>query len=253
MKQRWMLILAMGSSQGWALSNETAKIFDKKNRKLAAPPKSLRADKENPKLRFNDQVDRAPSSEAAIESQPVQSMPEFKDPELQSYWDNRVEKREDRLTKFAFSGQRTFGLGFVGAGAYGVFGMEFDFTAGQDWSFGFGLGTGMTYSTWGLHGRYFLKQGRLSSFIEAGYANWYMGKVPTSTEGDSSNYLLKRFVYQNGQPPGSASRANIVYPGLGLLYQNSSGLAAMAQLQYMISARDFSGGLFASSGIYYYF
>jgi hypothetical protein len=249
----WILLLAFTSMQAQALSNETAKIFSKKNRKLAAPPKSLRADKENPAVRFNEGAERSPASEAAVDSQPVQAMPEFKDPDLQSYWDSRSERREDRLTKFAFSGQRTFGLGFVGAGAYGVFGMEFDFTAGQDWSFGFGLGTGMTYSTWALHGRYFLKQGRLSSFLEAGYANWYMGKVPTSASTDSSNYLLKRFVYDGGRAPSAASRANIIYPGLGLLYQNTSGLAAMAQLQYMISARDFSGGLFAASGIYYYF
>ena len=149
---------------------------------------------------------------------------------------------------------RVFGLGFVGAGAYGVFGGEVEFDFGQRWAGGFGLGTGIDYSSWGLYSRYYLREERIRTFLQMGYANWYMGKVPPRGQEVAPSFITNRFFEKTASGGFKAdNRAHIVYPGIGVFFQQSDGLAAMVQLQYFISATDFSGALFGSLGVYYYF
>ncbi len=118
---------------------------------------------------------------------------------------------------------------------------------------GFGLGTGMSYSTWGVHGRYFLQKSRWSTLVEMGYAQWHLGRVPRDGSAVIPNHLYRIFFEGSGRGILKPKTAHIVYPGIGVLYQHRSGLAALFELQYFVSATNFSGALFGTTGVYFYF
>jgi hypothetical protein len=183
----------------------------------------------------------------ALQEVPVQSVESSRRAEL------RAERRQSRVGEYAFSGERVFGIGFVGAGPYGIFGTEFDFAVEEQLSVGFGIGTGMTYSTWGLQARKYFQGGRLNTFVQAGYANWYMGRVSNRDFEVRPQYIAERFFDQDSRGYKEGSRVHVAYPGLGVLFQHSSGLAAIVQIQYLLSLSDFSGALSGSAGLYFYF
>lgn len=246
-----------------AVSPRTAEIFRKERRELSPPPRKLRANSENADLRYatgaervsrklaseeEDRESRSASATASIESDDEDERDEgapfrrFK-PRARSVFPRRSQ---------GYSGDRTFGLGFLGAGAYGVFGAEVDFGVTRDWSAGFGVGTGMSYSTWGAHGRYYFQNARWSPLVEVGYAQWHLGRAPVDGSAVLPSHLTKILFAPNGRLRDS-STAHVIYPGMGVLYQHRSGLAAIAELQYFISATNFTGALFGTMGAYFYF
>jgi len=230
---------------GFALSPEAARILSKKNRKLSAPPKSLKANQANVDLRY------ASGRKRMAASNDVQTIPVTNPSDYSSQSPTMSFEYSSSASKL----ERVFGLGFVAAGAYGVFGVETDFSLMDAWTFGFGLGTGMTYSSWGAHSRYLFRQGEaLTPFVELGYSNWHLGKLSSREADILPLHLANRFFQKN--PNGSlveGDTAHIIYPGFGVNYIMKSGLAVTAQVQYMIHLRDFSGGLAGSTGLYYYF
>jgi hypothetical protein len=149
--------------------------------------------------------------------------------------------------------ERVFGMGFMSAGAYGVFGAEVDFALLEEWTFGFGVGTGMDFSSWGVHSRYVMRKAALSPFVELGYANWRLGKVSERTSDALPSYLARRFFEPKEGGGVTSSTAHILYPGIGVSYMFPSGMTLVGQAQYMVQLRDFSGGLTGSAGLYYYF
>ena len=296
-KHGWVALALTISGSAVAEDARVDDIFNRQNRVLLAPPKSLLANRENFDERLKSEksrLGRKPGSNSGLplanendddnsdlEEAQMAPMPTVKpigtgptrlnvpSPSVQSRSSlsegtertkrastsvARGSRQKSRET-YGFSGERVFGLGLIGAGAYGVFGVETDFAVNQELSVGFGLGTGMTYSTWGLYSRFFLKQGaRINTFFQVGYANWFLGKAPTGTGQINPNFLTERFFTRNANGVVLESqRAHLIYPGIGVMYQHASGLAASVQLQYMISIKDFSGGLFGAMGLYYYF
>jgi hypothetical protein len=239
------------------VSQTASEILNKKNRVFEPPPKSLKANSEDKEFRIKTEAKRV---EEGLKSFPVG------DPETNSESQegattststktlrSKLKNRDAIRRGYGFSGERVFGLGFVGAGAYGIFAGEIDVAVNDDLSLGAGLGTGMSYSSWGLYARFYMKQSTLSSFFQAGYANWYMGKAPESAEDLAPYYLTKRFfVSETGRLPQSL-RIHLLYPAMGVLYQHESGLAITGQLQYLINIQDFFGGLAGSLGFHYYF
>jgi hypothetical protein len=237
-----------------ALSPEAASILSKKNRRLESPPKALRASEANVDLRYASGRSRLASSPSAQDSADLESVP------VTSPNDYINTPIGGSSMSFDYSPNRskldrTFGLGFVSAGAYGVFGAEVDFALLDEWTFGFGVGTGMNYSTWGLHSRYLLrKSSAFTPFVELGYANWRIEKVSNRGGDVMPSHLAQRFFSKNSDGRLiSGDTAHIVYPGFGISYMLSSGLTLSAQGQYMIHLGDFSGGLTGSAGIYFYF
>lgn len=276
-----------------AYSDKVNRIFDKRQRTLDAPPRSLRADRKpstpaaSPRFPAADsepgstvmasgkEVPSGPSdggtvnpatalpapprnieTESRMEKldfQPVAPLGRPRPVPQTSYMErNRSAIRSDKLSSVAFSGERVFGIGFVGGAQYGVFGAEIDFKVDESWSAGFGWGTGMSYSTWGLHARRYLHRGTFSTFMKFGYANWHLGQVPRDGENVSPQFLVKRFLGVDGNLVLNKT-AHLVYPSIGIDYQHESGIAFHALLQYLVGVSDFSGALYAGAGFFYYF
>ena len=260
MKQKLVGLLASTAllSSSLSFANKTAEIFDKNNRVLEDPPKTLRANEEARDYRIQAEAARLEKRKPASSSDnPAMIITKDLDevPVQVPYTERPLRSGRPMYSNHGFNGERIFGIGLIGAGAYGVFGAEIEFAALDSWSVGMGLGTGMSYSTWGLFGRYFLKEGeKLSTFIQGGFTQWTLGKASASARPVSPKFLAERFFTQrNDQGVIAAQRANLIYPSVGVLFQQSTGIAATIQLQYLISLKDFSGGMFGALGMHYYF
>jgi hypothetical protein len=232
-------------------ANEVSRILNKDNRNLDNPPASLRANNESSDMRYATGIKRtqaALNSGESLETVPVQSTePSFQTPQYTARY------RPSRALSEWF-GERNLGVGFIGGGAYGVFGAETDLKITDDWSAGIGVGTGMSYRTWGLHGRYLFRQSPLTGFIEGGYANWYVYKVSKTGREVYPQHMSERFLERKNGVLLPGTRAHLLYPGVGMLYKHKSGMGAMAQVQYFINASGgFTGALGASGGLYMFF
>jgi len=258
--------------------DDVSKIFDKNQRRLENPPTALRSNDTNADTRYFSGMKRLNRSVGAEDESQSQVPPsdanslEVMDPITSisnpqpaptassrvvivrdGISDSRDQKRQASLSEYGFNGRRVFGVGFVGAGAYGIFGAEVDFGFGNDWSGGFGIGTGMAYSTWGLHARKTFATGNLTPYFQVGYANWFLSRNPYREDEIYPLYLGEQFLQDKDGNFKVRKRIHLVYPALGLLYQSESGLAFMMHLQYLISALDFKGALAGSFGMHFYF
>jgi len=255
---------------GTALADAT-QIFNKNRRTLNPPQRNLKTSNENFKERVESESERfhrvpadsttpqgtngaeksAQKSNSTEDSLVITTQP-VSAPAVTNTSGRSTRKVARRGTR-QFDGERIFGIGIVGAGSYGIYGTELEFAFDEQTTFAVGLGTGMSFSTWGFHGRrFFNSSGRLSTFMEAGYANWYMGKSPTQPRESVGNYLAYRFFFENSDVQ-QRKRVDILYPSIGVMGHFKSGLALSAQLQYMVALHDFSGGLYGSAGLYFYF
>lgn len=244
------LLFSAMSAQAASLSPEAVRILSRKNRRLEAPPRDLRASEANVDLRYASGQRRLAANDAPAGNLELETIPVTNPRDYMRSGSSSAALSFDYESRRASKLDRVFGLGFVSAGAYGVFGAELDFSLLESWTFGFGIGTGMDYSSWGLHSRYLFRKAALTPFVELGYANWNLQKVSQRNNEVMPAHLAKRFF---GSVDSDGGTAHIFYPGIGLNYMLDSGLSLAAQAQYMIHLKDFSGGLTASAGIYYYF
>jgi hypothetical protein len=235
-------------------SGKVQKVFDKDRRQLSPPPKSLRADEANPDTRYTNGVKRlnktSKSSSATDEAEELTVDVEEEGEAAATSTSGTATRKRGAST---FDGERVLGLGLAGGGAYGVFGAEIDFAITGPWSAGFGVGTGMSYATWSAYGRYYFNQGKINPFFQFGYANWQLGKISAQGSKVQPEFLANRFF---GATDGVVTKGGIlhlVYPSIGFLFQSQTGLAFVAQLQYLINARDANGALYGGFGFYYYF
>jgi hypothetical protein len=279
--RNWILpmtlsLLTLGAHARDSDVEQLAKIFDRKERQLESPPKSLRATgSATDEKRFEEGIDRiqrriatdATEYENSDENSELgerkvnaplvpsaASSPESRKGKIVIIRENRREKRQGVLESYSFDGTRAVGIGLVGAGPYGIFGAEFDLSFGSKWSGGFGIGTGMAYSTWGIYGRKYFLEGPISTFLQLGYANWTIGGRPYREKALYPQYLSKLFF---GEDPRSADSVrkpvHLIYPATGILFQTKSGLAYSLALQYFINAANFTGALYAGTGMHFYF
>lgn len=245
-------------------------IFDKQNRDLDPPPKSLRADSAQANLRYSSGMKRlnrklasegddegtAPASEGeevSADINPQDAAHGEVEARPRARRKRRGGKKREHTADAAFDGERVLGIGLIGAGAYGVFGAEVDFGIEDRFSLGFGLGTGMTYATWSAYGRYYFNEGKVNPFFQGGYANWYIGKTSTTGSTVKPEFLANRFFGANQGIVTSGTRLHLLYPSIGVLFQSQTGLALTVQLEYLISMKDFNGALYGGFGFHYYF
>lgn len=255
-----------------ALPNDVSQVFDRNKRKLDTPPSSLRSDDVNAETRYSVaedsledamqvNTDAEGATQTDLDSQPIQDLSGGEDdtyvyPPKRKVVVNselRSQERAAKLEEYAFSGKRIFGVGFIGAGAYGIFGAEIDFGFNDEWTGGLGIGTGMTYATWGLHARRFFQQGSLTPYFQVGYANWVMNSAPREEKDVFPLYLGEQFLLDNDGNYKVGEHVHLVYPAIGVIFQSSSGLAFQLHLQYLLSALNFTGALAGSFGFYFYF
>jgi hypothetical protein len=249
-------LLALESLSAQALSQRTIDIFDKRNRVLDPPPDALRSNQAELGYRYSAEAQRLKRA-PAMDSDAINeaALVEDEDPDNSRHLRKnlRRERRRKAESEYDFAGDGLFGVGFVGAGPYGIFGAEAELAVGKRLYVGAGLGTGMSYSSWALHARYTLVKGQsLNTFFEAGYANWQLGRVSTSGKELRPSYLADRFFSDDGRlDPGE--HAHMVYPGLGVVFQGDSGLAASMQVDYLMNLNGFEGGWTAAMGFYFYY
>lgn len=240
--------LILFSSISFSLSPEAQRILSRQNRKIDSPPSGLKADKANLDYRYAKGVERTEavsSPSESIQRVPVDSV--YKETESKA-----AIKDERGLGQFL--GERNLGIGLISAGAYGIFGAEVDLTVSNNWTAGLGIGTGMTYRTWGFHSRYLFRPSALTGFVEAGYSNWYLHKASKTGEAIYPQHMADRFLTNSSGAYVSGARAHLVYPGFGILYKHRSGMGAIAQVQYFINTSGgLQGALGASAGLYLYF
>lgn len=254
-----------------AVPSDVSKVFDRNKRKLDSPPSSLRSNDTNADTRysvaedsFEDAMQVNTSADGAqqtdLDSQPIQDLSgadeSYQLPSKRKVVVNpelRSQERAAKLEEYAFSGKRIFGVGFVGAGAYGIFGAEIDFGFDDEWTGGLGIGTGMSYATWGLHARRFFQQGSLTPYFQVGYANWVMNSAPRGEKDVFPLYLGEQFLIDSDGNYKVKEHIHLVYPAIGVMFQSSSGLAFQLHLQYLLSALSFTGALAGSFGFYFYF
>jgi len=256
-----------------AVPEDVSRIFDKSQRQLSSPPASLRSNQTSSDSRYFSGVDRlnrrvgsvqdqsAPAEEGDLEvSTPVQAPPQARPvnaPDSKVViireGSGREERRQEKMGTYGFDGRRVFGVGFVGAGSYGIFGAEADFSFGNDWSGGIGIGTGMAYATWGFHARHYFQSGNLTPYFQAGYANWTLHRDPYRESEVYPVYLGEQFLQKKDGSFKVRESVHLIYPALGVLFQSQSGLAFTMQLQYLISALDFKGALAGGFGLHLYF
>lgn len=254
------------SQSAFALTAAVQEIFDKNNRRLAPPPKSLRADRANMDYRYSNGAERADELKrkngyggAVAEAPNDEDYEKLNTPvraplSPDSYSESSTStRRHNRKIVSSFSGERIFGLGFVGGGAYGVFGLESDFTVAPQWSAGVGVGTGMAYTTWSAYGRYYFKESAWNPFFQIGYANWHLQKSSKTGDKISPEFLAGRFFEDKNGNVAEGQRLHLLYPAVGVLYQSPTGFAVSTQLQYFISVNGFTGGLYGDLGFHFYF
>lgn len=280
-----VLSLAPFISFAAEVDEEISKIFDRRQRQLSSPPKSLRArGASKDDARFQEGLNRVqrrmattpeepatdavddtadiPAAEGDLSETKVNaplipaaaSTSESRKGKIVIIRESRREKRQGVLNSYSFDGNRAVGLGLVGGGAYGIFGAEVDLGFGAKWSGGFGVGTGMAYSTWGIYARKYFSEGPLSTFIQIGYANWNISGVTYREKAIYPEYLANLFFDKSPSGDFSSRKGvHLVYPSTGFLYQTKSGLAYSLALQYFINSANFTGALYAGTGMHFYF
>jgi len=290
MKKLFLIIIALFSPlAARALSSQAERIFSKERRVIPPPPRTLLAERGPPTpgryayrvATESSRTSRAPRQPAAahrkkykdieVSTQPVkeeeieevaeEASAVEEQPVTEPYAKKKSKKRSSQSENGEYGANtdseverdKNFGLGLVGGGAYGIFGAEIAFKVDDQWSAGFGLGTGMSYDTWGLQSRYHFREGTFSPFVQGGYANWYLRRISRTGEKVKPEYLANRFFDDKNGQLSEEKRLHLLYGGIGVLYQGTGGVATSVQLQYFIHLRGFEGGLFGALGVYYYF
>lgn len=240
-----------------AYSTRTQEIINKKNRTLSAPSRDITAYQENAVARYQSESKRLSKTDIEGVDNSDPTSPEKAEAADDAESDDKDESRPKSTSSSSilqFSGERVFSVGFVGAGSYGVFGLDFEIGIDDNWAVGGGLGTGMTYSTWDLHGKYYFNNSkRISPFAQFGYANWNMRRVSRSGEKGRPQYLTDRFFADKSGNVTKAQQRHLVYPGVGILLLEGSGLGASAQLIYLISLSNSVGALYGGVGFHLFF
>lgn len=241
-----------------AYSAKTQEIINRKNRTLQSPSKDITAYQEDAVARYNSESRRLSGNRTDIEGvdnpDPTSESAKKKAEEEKDTEDSEGSKKVKHRSAFDFSGDRTFAVGFVGGSSYGIFGLDFEMGVNDSWAFGGGLGTGMSYSTWDLHGKYYFNStSKVNPYAQFGYANWNMRRVSRTGEKGRPEYLTDRFFSDKDGNITHAQSRHLVYPGLGVLFLDKSGLGASAQIVYLISLNNSAGALYGGVGLHLYF
>src|SRR5690606_28573060 len=105
-------------SQAQALSPEAASILSRKNRRLDAPPKALRASEASVDLRYASGRSRLASADALEPSTELESVPVTNPTDYRNLPSSAGTSFNFDYGSGSSKTDRVFGLGFVSAGAY---------------------------------------------------------------------------------------------------------------------------------------
>ena len=148
-----------------------------------------------------------------------------------------------------FKNERRFGAGVSAGGPLSSLGMEIEFNLEPEISIAGGLGTGGSYSTLAVKGRYFLLGDQVSPYFLMGIARWWSDGT---SERDIGPSVLKN-IFLEGADPRSGFSVWTLYPGIGVQFLHDSGFSLYAEAHYLFKVPSFSNGTYAGLGMSWFF
>ena len=115
---------------------------------------------------------------------------------------------------------KKFGAGIAAGGANGVLGVTSEFNLDPSLALSIGLGTGPSYGTFNVLGKYSLEAMYLSPYVKAGYSRWFnSGTMKTSA---TSSDILRQVFSERDLKSGKFD-ANFVVASIGAEYNQLEG------------------------------
>ncbi|NBT57618.1 hypothetical protein EBT16_02425 [bacterium] len=148
-----------------------------------------------------------------------------------------------------FKNERRFGAGVSAGGPLSSLGMEIEFNLEPEISIAGGLGTGGSYSTLAVKGRYFLLGDQVSPYFLMGIARWWSDGT---SERDIGPSVLKN-IFLEGADPRSGFSVWTLYPGIGVQFIHDSGFSLYLEAHYFFKIPNFANGTYAGMGASWFF
>ena len=145
--------------------------------------------------------------------------------------------------------QKRFGIGFSAGGPLSILGIEADVNLTEDFSLSGGLGTGLTYNTGMVKGRYFINGDWVSPYLGLAVARWW-------TEGTRETKVAPAVLNSKFLEPGTNLRDGfnvwLVAPSIGVQFMHAMGLSVFAEVHYLFRLFSMSNGTYAGLGLHWY-
>lgn len=148
-----------------------------------------------------------------------------------------------------FKEERRFGAGVGVGGPLSALGLEVEFNLDPRFSLSGGVGSGFSYSTFAVKGKYFLLGDQVSPYFLVGFARWWS---QGTLERDIGPSVLKN-IFLDGVDPRAGFSIWTVYPGIGVQFMHDSGFALYAEAHYLFKVPNFANGTYAGIGASWFF
>lgn len=142
------------------------------------------------------------------------------------------------------------GLGISAGGPLSIVGVELDVNVMPELSVGVGYGTGIDYQTLMSKARFFLLESWLAPYVGGGLARWWTGG--TKEKRLAPAVLANKFL-TSADDPAAGFDAWLLYPCVGLQLLHRTGFAVFAELEYLFRLPALGHGLYAGTGLHWYF
>lgn len=215
----------------------STQILDRRNRRLAPPPRTIKSDRFDPSERFEVALER---SETAVsisdEVTPVDG--------------TGVSNYEVLLGSNKKIRDKSVSLGVMSGGSSGVVGGRLEVAIQPIW-LSAQIGSGFDYSSWGMGLRkYLFPKLSFLPFFDLKYSQWTLKR---STDANASypfpTYATKKF-FANAY---EKQTAYFLSPGLGMAFLGNQGFGLELGAQYLWNFNVEQGALLGSLGLVRYF
>jgi len=167
---------------------------------------------------------------------------------------NRYKRSRDLETDL--KAKKKVGVSSTVAGAFGLFGVGIDLNFTRDVAFSIGAGLSQNFSAFNMNMKFALSDGSFQPYFVGGISRWSAngsnGEITHSTPG----FLESKFLSDSERRSGKFAK-NIIYPGLGLQYLNTSGdlegLGYFAEVLMMMEISSLAVAPTGGVGAIYYF
>ncbi len=211
----------------------TEDILNRRNRKLAPPPKNIKSDRFDPSERFEVALQRSESAVSLTET-----------------YDSSGPSFEVLLGTNRKIRDKSVSLGVMGGGVSGLVGARAEFSLPPVW-LSAQLGSGVDYSTWGLGVRkYLFPRLAFLPYFDLRYSEWSLKQADDpNVEYPFPAYATAKF-FDNAY---EKQTARLFSPGLGMAYMGRDGFGMEIGAQYLYSFNVEQGALLGSLGLVKYF
>lgn len=146
--------------------------------------------------------------------------------------------------------RKRFGLGVTAGGGLAIMGLEGDFNITPNFSASIGWGTGVDYSTFGVHARYYLLGEWVSPFIGLGFAHWW---ASANAPRDVGPAVLRNKFLDGVSDLSQGYNIFILYPSVGVQFMHHMGFAFSFEVMQMFKLMNLANGTYAGGSFHWYF